>query len=273
MIRIITDSSSDLSQKYCDDNNVAMIPLAVNFGDKTYYDGVDISKDEFYDILEKSDVMPTTSLASPNRFVEEYNKYPDDDIIVLVIASGLSGTMQSAFIAKDEVNRDNITIIDSRQTTAGLALIIEHALNMINDGKSYSAIVSILEEDIPKVEIRAVIDTLKYLVKGGRLSKVSGAVGSVLSLKPVIQCFDGILNNVGKARGIKASAKLVGDYVLEHYDNTKPIKFVNSYSEDNLNILKQEYPMFKGELISLGPIVGTHIGKGAAGIAFFNKES
>lgn len=272
MIRIITDSSSDLSKKYCEDHNVAMIPLIVNFGEKAYRDGVDLTKEEFYDLLESSKVIPTTSLAGPVTFVEEYNKYPDDDIIVLVISSGLSSTMQSAILAKEETKRDNITVIDSQQTTVGLALIVEYAVSLINQGKSYEEVIDILKEVIPRVEIRGIINTLKYLVKGGRLSKVSGAVGSVLSIKPIINCYDGVLNTVGKARGFKSAAKMVGEHVRKNFDPKMPIKFVTSYSAVNLDFVRDEFPELSGDVISLGPVVGSHIGKGSAGIAYFNKK-
>ncbi|MFV0254699.1 MAG: DegV family protein [Erysipelotrichaceae bacterium] len=271
MIRIITDSSSDLTKKYCEKNNIAMIPLALNFGSASYYDGIDISKEEFYHKLADCSELPTTSLAGPQRFIEEYNKYPEDDIICLMIASGLSGTMQAALIAKEEVKRDNITVIDTGQTTAGLSLIIEVAIQLINSGKSYTEVIESLKKDIPRVEIRAVVDTLKYLVKGGRLSKVSGAVGGVLSIKPIITCVDGELANVGKARGFKAAAKLVATTVNESIDNTMPIKFLYSYNDENLEILKSELEYIKGETIALGAIVGTHIGPNAAGIAYFRK--
>lgn len=272
MIRILTDSSSDLTQKYCEDNNIAMIPLAVNFGNKTYYDGIDITKDEFYDLLEKSAELPTTSLASPADFSKQFDKYPNDDIICLMIGSGLSGTVQSAHIAKEDSQRDNITIIETGQTSIGLALIVEYAVELINEGKGYQEIIELLEKDIPRVEIRVVVDTLKYLVKGGRLSKVSGAVGSVLSIKPIIQCLNGVLTNIGKARGVKASIKLLADAVKENYDPNRPVKYFYSATKENLDILQSEMEGVVGETVALGPIVGAHVGPKSAAIAYFNKK-
>lgn len=272
MIRIITDSSSDLSLEYCKANDVAIIPMRVSFGSESFYDGVDITSSEFYDRLEKSDQLPTTSLIGPERFVEEFNKYPDDEIICLLITAGLSGTTQAANIAIEEVGRSDIKVIETGQTAVGLAIIVEYAVSLIKKGLDYQELIKTLEEDIPRVEILGIINTFKYLVKGGRLSKISGTVGSVLSIKPIIQCFDGVLKNVDKARGFKAASKNVAQTVRDNYDPDLPIKFIYSKDDKNLNILKNELSEIDCGTMTLGPIVGTHIGPNCAGISYFNKK-
>ena len=204
MALLITDSTSDLSIEQLKKMNVHMLPLGVTFGDQFYKEKFDITNEQFYEKLEQEKLIPTTNLINPSEFVDAFNKYPNEDLIILPIAKKLSGTYQSAIIAKEAVKRDNIYILDTKTVTCGLSLLVNAAVKYRDQNLTTLDIVSKLEDDIKKIQIIAVFDTLKYLIKGGRLTKIQGTIGTALNLKPILSISNGELTPIGKCRDRKS---------------------------------------------------------------------
>lgn len=273
MAIIITETTCDLDYKEIQTyKNTEMIPLTVNFGEEHYKDQIDLSKADFYEKLEQVKEIPTTSLLNPSDFLEVFEKYPNEDLIVITISHKFSGTYQSACIAKEMCDRENIHVIDSGTATIGQGILVKVAVAMNDKKVDTLEIVNRLIELKEKVRLVAVIDTLKYLVKGGRLSGVQGAVGTVLRVKPIIRVTDGEIISLAKARGSKSAFKELASIIEEdgEVDNTLPILFAHTNSKEMLEEFKQNIP-YVGEEAMIGSVVGTHVGPGAVAIAYFVK--
>lgn len=272
MAIIITDSTSDLTYKEAEALGIEMLSLTVNFGEEHYKDKIDLSNETFYEKLETCSEIPTTSLLNPADFLETYEKYENEEIIVITLSPKLSGTYQSAVIAKDMSEREDIYVVDSGSVTIPQGLLVKMANKMNQEGMSAKEIVSKLEELKEKVRLVAVIDTLKYLIKGGRLSSVQGAIGTALRLKPIIAVKDGEILTLSKARGTKAAFKEVLKLIQEdgEVDESLPISFAHSNNEAMLQEFISAMP-YKGDTYMIGSVVGTHAGPGAVAIAYFVK--
>lgn len=269
---IITDTTCDFSLEHANNIGVRMLSLGVTFGDHFYKEKIDITNKEFYEKLEASKNIPTTNLINPSEFVDIYNAYPDEDIIVLPIAKKLSGTFQSAIIAKDIVERDNIHVLDTKTVTCGLGLLVTSAVKYCNENLSTEEIVEKLKADIKQIQIVAVFDTLKYLIKGGRLSKVEGAIGSALNIKPILSIANGELETIGKCRGNKAAYREIIRIVQEDLpiDDSREIFYGSSNAPDLLNTFREVSP-YTGINFDVGCVIGTHAGPGCVEIAYFKK--
>lgn len=268
-IRLIADSTCDITIKDCERKGIDLIPLKVTIDGDTYLDKYELTNEDFYSRLAKATDVPVTTLAGPHDFLERFCACPDDDIICITLSSKLSGTYQSAVIAKAETGRDNIYVIDSCSVSLGAGLLIELAVEMAEKGEKAADIAEKLEKLAPEIELYAVVDTLKYLVKGGRLGKASGAVGSLLGIKPVLRIKDGVIENVGKERGMaKALAKMKALAEENHniMDENTAITYGHSNNENGMrsfiDIMGRD-----GSHYSIGSVVGTHAGPGAVGIA------
>ena len=270
MIRIVTDSISDLTLEEAAELGVEIVPLTVSFGEESYIDMVSIDRKEFYEKLAVSKELPVTGMPSPKQFINVYKKYPDEDIIGIFVAARSSGTLQSATLAKNETGRDNIYIVDSDSMTGGLNLLVREACKYRDAGDDAGAIVAKIEAIKVRVEVLAVMDTLEYLIKGGRLSATGGAIANILSIKPLAGIKDGKVISAGKARGVKAGIRMIVKNVKENRDENLPIMAIYSYDTRNLELLMEEL----GEdcsYCSVGSVVGTHAGPNAVGLAFFRK--
>ncbi len=273
MAKIITDSSCDLSVEEAKNLGVEMICMTVVFDDRHYIDKIELDNNEFYDKLETCESIPSTTLLNPADYIEMFDKYPDEDIIVITIGSKLSGTFQSANIAKDMTERDNIYVVDSKNATAGQGLLVKQAAKWNKEGKNAKEIVEGLEYMASNVKIVAIMDTLKYVVKGGRLSAVEGAVGTVLNLKPVICLEDGEIKILSKSRGTKAALRELTKTINTDLcvDDNYEMCYIHSKNEDMLTNFRDQMN-YDGNSYMLGSIVGTHIGPGAIGMAYIGRK-
>ena len=275
---ILTDSTCDIDNDYLKVLNVETVPLKVIFGDESYLDGIDISKKEFFAKLAASSANPTTSQPSPEDFLAIFNrrKQNGDELVYIGLSSVLSGTLQSARIAKEMCGYDSIYIVDSLITTAGLDLLTRVACQMRDDGENAKIIAEEIEKLVPKIRLYAYVDTLKYLVRGGRLSKTAGAIGGALGIKPLITVADGAVLSIGTARGQKnAFEKLCSIVNDADIDTTKPMMLTFTENEENMHMLEMymnengvKYDWLYGEV---GSVIGTHVGPGAAAVAYFVK--
>lgn len=279
-IKIVTDSTCDLPREFVEKYDIKVVPLSVNFGDDSYLDGIEISNKEFYDRLRNSDKLPTTSQVSPGEFVEVFKEIldKDDEVLGIFLAKEFSGTFPSAKIAKDIIKSDKIHLIDSRGVTGALAAVVLAAGDLIERGLSIENIELRLDEFIRNSESILVIDTLEYLVKGGRISKAQGAIGSVLSVKPVLTIGDGKLDTLAKVRGRKKGIKWMIDWVKDNrFDLSDKRVFIldtddPKFHQDIKNALLNNFEV--GEIIDIevGAVVGTHGGPGCGGICFINEK-
>lgn len=276
--RIIIDSTADLSAEL--KSKVAVVPLTVHFGDEEYLDGVTIDHKAFYEKLIESDQLPTTSQATPDSFINKFEKVKEagDSAVVITISSKLSGTYQSATIAAEDF--ENIYIVDSGSAAIGSGILAERALQLADSGMEAREIAEILNKEKEKIVIIALLDTLEYLKKGGRISKTVAFAGAVLNIKPVISVEDGEIAVLGKARGSKMGNNLLVQEIEKSggVDFDKPVMLGYSGLSDAL-LLKyiedSKYLWEKGlkdiRYTAIGSVIGTHAGPGAIAAAFFKK--
>lgn len=279
MLKIITDSTSDIDIKKAIEMKVNIVPLKVIIEGKEYKDRIDLQPDQFYQLLEQSTVLPTTSQPSPQDFLTLYEEAKEnhDDVLVITLSSLVSGTYQSACIAKDLSEYDNIYVIDSLNATQGLRLIVEKACQLKKEGKTVKEIYQELEEYKHKVCIFAVVDTLEYFYKGGRLSKTSATVGTLLKFKPVVGLKEGKLELFTKARGTQKAIGKIIDIIHQNgdIDLNEPISIGYTGNDDGLHnfedTLRQEFHFKDVFYGCVGPVIGTHAGPGARLIAYVKK--
>lgn len=279
MIKIITDSTSDIDVTYAKELNIDIVPLKVIIDGKEYKDRVDLQPDQFYSLLEKSEVLPTTSQPSPQEFLNYYEeaKEKGDSVIVMTLSGTISGTYQSANIAKDLAEYENIYVIDSLNATQALRLLVLKAVALREEGKDAETIFNELQAYKERVRIVAFVDTLEYLCKGGRMSKTVAAAGTLLKVKPIIGLRDGKLEMFSKARGaVKATAKII-ELIHEdgEIDFKEPICIGYTGNDEGLEKFEQALrDEFKLEDVLhgfVGPVIGTHAGPGARLIAYVKK--
>lgn len=276
--RIIVDSTADLVPEIKE--RVHIVPLTVHFGDEEYIDGVTIDHETFYNRLIESDVLPTTSQATPDAFMKEFDKIKEagEEAVVITLASKFSGTYQSAMIAASEY--ENIYVVDSTSAAMGSGILVELAFKLLDEGKKAAEIALILEEEKKKIVVVALVDTLEYLRKGGRISKAVAFAGGVLNIKPVLSVIDGEINMLGKARGSKMGNNLLVQEIDKAggIDFTKPVLLGYSGISDALLLkyIEDSRHIWEGNLnevryTSVGSVIGTHAGPGAVVVAFFKK--
>ena len=276
--RIIVDSTADLMPNF--KSRVQTVPLTVHFGEEEFIDGVTIDHKTFYEKLIESDVLPTTSQATPDAFMQEFEKVKEagDEAVVITLASSLSGTYQSATIAAEDY--ENIYIVDSQSAAMGSGILVELAIRLLDEGKTAKEIAEILEEEKKKIIIVALVDTLEYLKKGGRVSKTVAFAGGLLNIKPVISVTQGEINMLGKARGSKMGNNLLIEEISKAggIDFSKPVLLGYSGISDALLLkyIEDSRHIWEGNLdevryTSVGSVIGTHAGPGAVVVAFFKN--
>ena len=279
-IRIITDSTTEFTQEEAKKLNIEIVPLKSLFGNEVYLDGIDLSPAEFYEKLEAADKLPTTSQPAPHEFEQVFREAQanGDQIIAICIASVLSGTWQSACIAKENCGGD-IWVIDSEVATITLQILVRLAISLRDSGKTAEEIVSIIEKEKKTLCLLAAIDTLEYLNKGGRLSKAQTIMGGMLNIKPIVTLDEGHIKVMGKCRGIKNAYKKIFDYVNDvgGIDYSKPFAIGYTGNRDRFNdfeeVCKNHLGKHKPIIGSIGSVVGTHAGPGAVAITFFKSDS
>ena len=276
--RIIVDSTADLMPEY--KSRVSMVPLTVHFGEEEYIDGVTIDHKTFYEKLIESDVLPSTSQATPDAFMKEFNKAKEagEAAVVITLASKFSGTYQSAMIAAAEY--EDIYVVDSSSAAMGSGILVELAFRMLDEGKNAEQIAKALEEERKKIVIVALVDTLEYLKKGGRISKAVAFAGGMLNIKPVLSVIDGEINMLGKARGSKMGNNLLVQEIDKAggIDFSKPVLLGYSGISDALlkKYIEDSRHIWEGNLnevryTTVGSVIGTHAGPGAVVVAFFKN--
>jgi len=272
MIKIITDSTCDLSIEEMKQQQVEVVPLTVHFGEEQYRDKLDITNEEFYEKLKVSQVLPTTSLVSPEEFFKVFQQYPEDDLVVIMISTKLSGTCQSAFIAKEMTGRENIYIVDSLNASVALGLLVKQAIELKSKVKSAKELYLALEESKKKIVIFAAVDTLEYLVKGGRLGRAAGTIGKVLNIKLLLTLVDGKLEVVAKHRGMQRALKDMIERYKENcsLDLKSMIMYAHTGAQQRAESLRDAVGK-AGDIYCIGSVVGAHSGLGCIAIAYSKR--
>ncbi|MBR5791595.1 MAG: DegV family protein [Ruminiclostridium sp.] len=280
-VQFIIDSASDILPEEARELGLIHLPLTVLFGEEAYRDAVDLTHEGFYEKLVENDVLPTTSQIPPGDFAAAYEKVVEagDEAVVITLSGKLSGTHQSAVIAA-EGYEDRIFVVDSENVTIGERILVQLGLVLRNQGLSAREIAARLDEEKKNIRLLALLDTLEYLKKGGRISAATAFAGGLLSIKPVIAVEDGLVAMKGKARGSKQGNNLLRQLVEEcgGIDFQKPFALAYSGLSDKL---LQKYIDDSGELwqgmaeflpiSTVGCTIGTHAGPGAVAVAFFAK--
>ncbi len=274
-IKIIVDSTSDIPADLIEKHGIGVVPLTVNFEDKCYLDKIEITSQEFFNKLAESEKLPTTSQASPGAFVEVFEKALEEghEILGIFISTKFSGTCESARMAKDMVGSDKIHIIDSQTACLGACLLILEAVKLVNKGLDIKEIVKKIEEIKPKVSIYAGVDTLKYLEKGGRLSKGAATVGTLLNIKPILRVKNSSIESIDKVRGKNKVLKWLEDFIDSNVNiENRTVAIYHSVNEELAislkNTLEEKYnekEIFIGEI---GSVIGTHVGPNAIAIGY-----
>ena len=275
---IIVDSTTDLLPEVR--ARVGVVPLTVHFGEEEFLDGVTIDHRRFYEKLVETDVHPTTSQATPAAFMAEYEKVREagDSAVVITLSARLSGTYQSAVIAAGEF--ENIYVVDSGSVAIGTAVLTELALQYLDAGMEAKEIAARLEVEKKRILIVALLDTLEYLKKGGRISKTVAFAGAVLNIKPVISVYSGEILMLGKARGSKMGNNLLEQEIEKAggVDFSAPVLLgytglsdilLQKYIKDSRRLWEQG--LNEVRYTTIGSVIGTHAGPGAIAVAFFKK--
>lgn len=276
--RIITDSASDIVD--FPNPNLTVLPMTVAFGNTVYHDGVDLTHERFYDLLVESDELPSTGAVSPGVFAQAFDKAQaaGEDVVVVTLSSKVSATWQSARIAAE--GRDGVQVVDSLNSCIGERVLVEYALMLVERGLSAADIAARLERARSRVHMLALLDTLEFLRRGGRIGSAAAAAGALLALKPVITMTDGEVELLGKARGSKNARNLLVELVGEHpIDFAMP--FCLAYTAGGEAMLKKyvrdSSDLWEGivdalPICSVGATIGTHAGPGAIAVAYFSQE-
>lgn len=282
-VKLVIESSCDIEEKEAQELGVTILSIPITFETEEFYDGVDITKSEFYNKLAECTELPKTSQITAFRFEEVFEQHVKngDEVVAIVLSSKLSATYNSAVQASEQF-KDKVFVVDSLSATAGIRILIDYALRLIAENKSAKEIYDLLEEKKSKVQIRAMIDTLKYLKKGGRISPLLAFAGEMMGIKPMIAVIDGKVEVTGKSLGLKKAINLINKDIerLGGMDLDMPFYAIYSgtgeyedradkYIELNANLWGCEPSAIKKNCI--GATIGTHIGHGAIGVVFFSK--
>ena len=272
-VKLYADSSCDLSPEEAKRHNVTIIPMNITFDDKIYRQDIDLSAAKFYQMLSESKTTPMTTQLTPFELEEVYKEATKDgsEVVAIHLSSALSGTYQSAHIASCEVS--GVYPVDSKNATMGSGLLVRIAIKMRDEGKSAKEIVKKLEELREKVMLAAYIPSLKFLVRGGRVSAAAGFVGGVMNIYPIITVKDGAVKSMDKARGKNAACKKLEEVIKKHeIDKQYGMVFAHAAAPEDMQNLKQNLEsLTEGcEIVdsTIGAVIGTHTGPGAVGFAF-----
>lgn len=281
-IKIVVDSASDISYEEAEKMGLVFLPLTVTFGDEEYKDTIDISHDEFYDRLENGPILPKTSQVTPFQYEQAFEKIVEngDIAIAITIASSFSGTYSSASIAADRFDDGKVYVVDSFSGSVGERILIEYALELLKTETNPEKIVSELNRVKEKIVVLFLLDTLEYLQKGGRISKMTSIAGALLSVKPILTVENKNLVLAGKARGFKKGNNLLREIAIDkgEFDGDKPFAVCYSGKSRELldKYLEKYEEIFETKLdfipvYQIGSSIGTHVGPNAVGLAFFVK--
>lgn len=278
MLRILVDTSADYTVEELNARNIEFVPLNITVEDTNYRDLIDVNRNDIYNMLINEGKFPKTSQPAPPDYIEIFEdvKEKGDSMVVITLSSALSGTYQTACLAKDIVECDDIHVVDSLSATHGVRHLAEYAYHLRNDGNDAASIAQKINEIKSKITILAAVDTLEYLCKGGRVSRTAAAVGELANIKPLITVSEeGQVLVIGKCLGRnKALATLIKNIGSYEIDDNFPIYSLYAYGEENTEKLEEKLEavgIHASERLQVGATIGVHVGPGAYGVVFIRK--
>jgi len=278
-LRVVTDSTCDIPPELAEELGIRIVPIYVMFGQETYRDGVDMGTDEFFARLVTNNVHPTTSVPSPKDFADVYNELAADadEIISIHLTAKESGTYNSAVLAKDLVSKKcRIEVVDSQSISMSLGMLVIAAARAARRGARLDEVVEMVRSNVPRVHLMILVDTLKYVVRGGRLNRPTGLVGTVLRVRPLLTLKDGDLRPAGVARTKARAVESLYNFA-KRFSGVKELAVAYTTEQDEadslLRRLKTAFPDATGYLARVGPSLGTHAGPGAMGVAIWEAEA
>lgn len=275
-IKILTDSCLDIPEELIQKNNIDILPVLINFGDESYVDRDEIDLKTMLEKIDKDGVLPTTAQITPNRFEEYFKKSLDEGykVVAVLMSSNMSGTYNSACIAKEMVESDDITIIDTQVITSAQGFFVLKACELRDKGLSPQEIKSEIEKMIPKMNASLCFESLENLVRGGRISKTAGVIGTALGLRVIVGFENGMMVAKDKVRGNKkVIKKIISEYESSNADKNEPVMLIEIESPEIKGELKKYLDENNIKYIETTPgcAVGIHSGLGACGFFFLNK--
>jgi DegV family protein with EDD domain len=277
-VKIITDTLSDITEDLAAELGVTVVPLYVRFGEEIFRDRVDITSEEFYRRLVSESALPSTTQPTPNDFLHVYNKLAaeTDEILVIVVSSKLSGTYQSATQAKEMMkNKCRIEVIDSLSVAMGMGLIVVKAVNAVKDGAGLDEVAQLVRRSISLTHVAYLLDTLKYLAKGGRIGKASSLLGSLLSVKPILTMSEGELAPLTRVRSVHAGIDYLCSYAAG-ISNIEGMAVEHATTPDQADRLVERlgmiYPKERIYRAVISPVIGTYAGPNALALTILEAE-
>lgn len=275
MIHIIADSTCDLPLQEQQEMGVQLVPIPIQFGEESFQDGVTITHEEFYTRLEQSETLPTTAAPAPALFEDVFKKCLSQggEVVCVTMGETFSGTYQSAMIAAREVSPEKVHVVDSRNGSAGAALLIREAYKLAQQDMSAGDIAAALRLLAPRVHLFALLDTMKYLWRSGRISRGAGIVGNILHIKPIMRVLDNAIESAGMTRGEKGGINALKRFVEQHRPDLRyGVAFFHGQVAERMESLIAEIKPMLGDAAiyrsSFSGAVGTNTGPGIVGIAY-----
>lgn len=279
MIRIIIDSGSEYLPKEAQAKGIEVLPIVTNVGGNDYRDGFDLGRNEFFELLEETGQFPTTSQITPHVFATKFKEALDagDEVIAIILSSALSGTYQNACMAQAMVGNEGIYLIDSLTATYPISIMADYAAKLRDEGMPAAQIVEAIEELKGSAKVIAMVDTLEYLQRGGRIPKAAAKIGEAAKLKPVISVTEkGDLAMISACLGRKRAFDTIMKQLESiEIDDRFPVYAIYSYGTKNcerLEVRLQEAGISVTERRQIGYVIGSHIGPNACGVVYVEKK-
>lgn len=279
-VAVVMDSTANLSPEVLAENELETIPLNLIWSGESYRDGIDITTDEFYERLANSSEMPTTSQPSVGDFHELYTRVAEtaDSIVCVTLSSGISGTYASAIGAADLMEGYPVEVVDSLSASVGHGFIAVAAAQAAQAGADFQEVAQAARDLVPKMDVFFAVDTLEYLHRGGRIGGASFMIGSALSIKPVLQLADGLIDSMARVRTKKKALAYLADLAVERYQGHEGIHLavIDAVAPDESRMLGEvlQKRLNPVELVygELSPVIGTHTGPGTVGFGGYYES-
>ncbi len=279
-IRLYADNCCDLDQDILNQLGITSLALKVNIKDRSYRDRVDLHPGEFYELIKEPGIMPTTSQVNPAEFEEEFKKVLDEgdsEIIYVAFSSALSGTYQSACVARDTLNPERITVIDSKSASLGYGLILIRAARAIAEGLSKDQVIAEIMDSIDRMEHVFIVGDFEMLKRGGRVSAASAFIGSLLNIKVIAEIKDGKIHPTEKVKGLKKAKKRMLEIMAERGDNLSQQLIGVAHSNDYegamviKEMISEKFGCQDFIITEIGAVIGAHVGPGTYPVFFLHK--
>ena len=273
-IRIVTDSACDLSEAAVDANGISVVPLSIRFGDQEFIDREELSASEFWSRCAQQSTLPETAAPAPGQFEQAFRRLADTGatgIVVVSLSGALSATLQAADLAARSVSDViDVRVVDSRSVSLGLGTIVLAAARCADQGGSLDEVADLATDLATRTKVFGALDTLENLKKGGRIGNAKAFLATALAIKPIIAVVDGVVEEAGKQRTRSKALKFLVDRVTEHGDSVRDLAVLHADCSDVDEFVDMLRPHFDGDIVigEIGPVIGTHAGRGTIGVAF-----